>query len=122
LFRRHGAWYADGRSNAINLGRASLGTTDEAEARGRLDQLDLRTAVKNGKADASLLLPTEQVPLELAKGVEIYLRHVGRTRVTGGARPRTLARYRAVMDGVLEYAAQEDVDVRAWNAVNKNFL
>jgi integrase len=122
LFRRHGAWYADGRSNAINLGRASLGTTDEAEARYRLDQLDLRTAVQNGKADASLLQPTEQAPLELAEGVKLYLQHVGRTRVTGGARPRTLARYKAVMDGVLEYAAQEDVYVRSWNAVNKDFL
>ncbi len=120
LVLRNGAYYADGRSNAIKLGRFSLGTKNEAEARSRLDQLDLKMAVKNGKADASLLRPNELKPLGLEDGFEKYKTHVGRSRMAGGARPRTIARYKAVMDGVREYA--RIANVRVWNGVNKNFL
>ena len=48
-------WYADGRSNGLNLGRHSLGTKVKEEAVERLHLLDARTAVKHKLADPSIL-------------------------------------------------------------------
>jgi hypothetical protein len=46
LGQRNGIFFADGRGNKPNLGRHSLGTRDEVEARRQILRLDLVKAVE----------------------------------------------------------------------------
>ncbi|MBL8829990.1 MAG: hypothetical protein JNM18_23630 [Planctomycetaceae bacterium] len=48
ISRRDDTWYADGRTNPINVGRHSLGTRDKTEAMKLLHQLDQAQALKSG--------------------------------------------------------------------------
>ncbi len=48
LSRRKGVWYADGRTNVINVGRHTLSTRDRAEALKALAELDEACAIKFG--------------------------------------------------------------------------
>jgi len=103
--QREGVWQADGRSNRPGVGRHSLGTTDAAEARRLLVDLDLTMAVKHGRADASALGPARPNELPLEEGRRLYMDFVGRARVAGGVRPSSRKRYRAVFDKFLAYAS-----------------
>src|SRR5262245_43149194 len=98
---RNGVYYADGRSNSPGLGRHSLGTRDERVALDALARLDTVKAVEHGRADRAALAERPPEPLALARGRALYEAHVGRPRLTGGARPATAKRYRAVFDKFL---------------------
>jgi integrase len=119
LGQRDGVYYADGRSNRPSAGRHSLGTRDHAEAVEALKQLDLVQAVALGRANAALLttLPDQ---LSLAEGRRLYLEHVTRPRVVGGARPTSAKRYRPVFDKFEAFARVEGI--ACWNQVTRRTL
>jgi integrase len=114
-----GVFYADGRSNKINLGRHSLGTKSEQDALGLLRELDMSMALKNGLA-ASSLLDKAQNLLTLAEGIELYLNHVKRPSVMKGASAKTIQRYKAVFDKFQAYSATQSV--KYWQEVSKRTL
>jgi integrase len=120
LGRRAGVYHADGRSNRPDAGRHSLGTRDHAEALEALKHLDLVQAVQLGLADRALLAPAAPEQLSLADGRRLYLRHVNRPQVVGGARPTSAKRYRAVLDKFEAFARGEGI--AAWNQVNGRTL
>lgn len=110
-------WYADGRSNHLNLGRHSLGTKSKDEAIQLLHQLDAVMAVRHGLADASILGEEDEEQLTLAEGVRLYLKYVGRPEVAGGASPKTVKRYKPIFQKFSEYAIEEGVE--SWDRVTK---
>jgi len=120
LSRRDGVWRADGRSNAINLGRHSLATRNRDDAQRMLEQLDLTMAVRHGLADAAALKTTDAKLLSLADGRKLYEAHVSRSRMTGGTRPSSQKRYRAVFDKFLAFAASKGLT--SWNQVTARIV
>ena len=118
--RSSGLWYADGRTNKPSPGRHSLGTKDHTEALDALRQLDLVQAVELHLADPTVLDDSLDVRLSLADGIQLYRDHVGRSRVTGGARPSTQKRYRAVFDKFQPFAIKQRVQF--WNDVTARHL
>jgi integrase len=117
LGSRAGVFYADGRSNPRDAGRHSLATRDRTEALRRLARLDATKAVEFGLAPASLLTAEAGDLLPLEEGRHLYLRHVRRPPVLGGAEPRTAARYEAVLDKFIPFCQREGV--QHWQAVTK---
>ena len=120
LGRRAGVYYADGRSNQPSAGRHSLGTKQYDQAREALQRLDLVQAVALGKAERSLLDQTPSPLLSLGEGRRLYLEHVQRPRVVGGARPVSAQRYRAVFDKFEVFAQGEGITT--WNGVSRGLL
>jgi integrase len=118
--RSSGVWYADGRANNRSPGRHSLGTKDRNEALEAVHQLDLVKAVEMGMADSKELEIALDNRLALEKGISMYRDHVGRSPVTGGTRPSTQKRYRAVFDKFQPFALGEGV--RFWNDVSARLL
>jgi len=114
LGQRHGIFVADGRSNKKDLGRHSLGTRDRQEALQLLTRLDATKAVEQGLADRSILDTTRTDRLSLTEGQRMYLQHVARPAVLGGATARTVKRYRAVFDKFIPFAQKEGV--QDWQA------
>jgi integrase len=117
---RNGIWHADGRSNETDLGRHSLGTRDVSEAKKMLQDLDLVKAVEHGLADSSQLNQLQAAPLSLETGRLLYEQHVSRPQIVGGARPKTVQRYKAVLDKFLPFAINNGV--RCWNDVDVRLL
>ncbi len=117
LYQRNGIWHADGRTNAVNAGRHSLGTTDRTEALQRLSRLDSVVAADHG------LIPRDQIPaapakvLLLAAGRKFYEAHIKRPRTVGGTRTSTQKKYKSAFDKFIPFA--EQVGVKTWNAVTK---
>jgi hypothetical protein len=68
LSRRDGVWYADGRTNPVNVGRHSLGTRDKTEAMDLLARLDLSCAIKFGLIKPTVPAPTPNHKLSLSEG------------------------------------------------------
>ena len=120
LGRRDDVWQADGRSNRPAVGRHSLGTDDYQEARRLLAELDLTMAVKHGLADAAALGAVRRDELTLEEGRKLYMDHVGRAPVAGGARPSSLKRYRAVFDKFIPFAVGKGVST--WDRVSTETL
>jgi integrase len=120
LGTRNGVYFADGRSNVSDLGRHSLGTRDRQEALRLLVRLDLAKAVASGRAARSLLEAPECDLLSLEEGRKLYLAHVGRAAVLGGATPKTVARYRAVLAKFLPFA--QAAGVQHWQSVSKKLV
>jgi integrase len=120
LGQRHGVYSADGRSNTPPAGRHSLGTRSYSEALEAVKQLDLVQAVNLGLADRSLLASAPPEQLSLARGRQLYLDHVTRPRVVGGARPSSAKRYRAVFDKFEKFAQAEGIV--CWNQVTRRIL
>lgn len=120
MFARDDVWYADGRSNRPSAGRHSLGTRDRAVALEAVNRLDLVRAVELGLADRAELEPVEDTILTLDAGWDLYRKHVSRPRVTGGAKPKSVKRYKAVFDKFLAFA--RDNGVTTWNRVATNVL
>lgn len=118
--RPSGMWYADGRANDPSPGRHSLETKDRDEALDAVRQLDLLKAVELGKADPKELETALDTRLPLAEGISMYKEHVARSPVTGGARPKTQSRYRAVFDKFEPFALEQGV--RFWNDVSARLL
>ena len=115
-----GVFQADGRSNKVDVGRHSLGTTDYNNALDALKQLDAVMAVRHGLAERSILEDGGQNLLDLETGRELYLSHVQRPAVLGGARPSSVKRYRAVLAKFETWANREGV--RYWNSVTLQVL
>jgi integrase len=121
LKRRDGVWYADGRSgNPIDLGRHSLGTRDEAEARRRLIELDAAMAIRAGIVTTPTREPAPQAALPLSEGRQLYLDHAARPRVLRGVRPSSQKRYRTVLDKFLAFARHRGLS--SWNEVSAMVL
>lgn len=118
--QRNGVYYADGRSNRPPVGRHSLGTRDKAEALEALRQLDLVQAVQRGLADPAPPGSVPPTPLALAEGRRLYLQHVTRPAVVGGARPTSAKRYRAVFDKFEAFALREGI--HCWNQLSRRTL
>jgi integrase len=120
LGQRSGVYYADGRSNRPSAGRHSLGTKEYEQAREALKRLDLVQAVALGKADRALLDQAPAPGLSLTEGRRLYLEHVQRPRVVGGARPVSAQRYQAVFDKFDAFAQAEGITT--WNGVTRSLL
>ncbi|MBA3315833.1 MAG: site-specific integrase [Planctomycetota bacterium] len=120
LGRRNGIYSADGRSNKIDVGRHSLGTDDRDQALRVLERVDLNLAVQHGLAEASALRTCEGEPVPLEEGRDLYLAFARRARVTDGARPVSVKRYRAVFDKFLPFARRRGLD--SWNQVTAKTL
>ncbi|QDT71757.1 tyrosine-type recombinase/integrase [Lacipirellula limnantheis] len=112
---RNEVYQADGRRNKPSTGRHSLGTRSREEALGNLKLLDQQTAVKRGKLDAALLLPSDRQDVTLQAGVDKYLKHVGRPKVAGGADIATVKRYRAVFAKAQLYLQSQGIT--SWSQV-----
>src|SRR5712692_5707582 len=87
LGQRDGVFYADGRSNQSPLGRHSLGTRHREQALDALRQLDRVKAVELGLVRPQRSNSVVETQLDLLEGWNLYIAHVGRPRVTGGAKP-----------------------------------
>ena len=104
--RRGRVFVADGRSNAPPLGRFSLDTDNYTEAIESLTKLDLLCAIKRGKATPQEASVPDKT-LTLANGSQLYQAHVARPKIVGGAKPKTIKRYRAVFNKFVDFATSE---------------
>jgi integrase len=109
LSRRDKVWYADGRTNTINVGRHSLGTRDKAEALSLLVRLDESRAVKFGLIERKASISAAPSELTLAEGRQLYEAHISRSRVAGGVKDSTKKRYRAVFDKFVPWAGKHGI-------------
>lgn len=109
VYRRGETWYADGRSNSINVGRHSLDTAEREEALDRLARLDEQCAVKHGKIAAPSQPAVPQVRLKLTEGRALYEQHIARPRVMGGVAPATKKRYGTTFNNFVPWALKEGV-------------
>ncbi|MEQ8854388.1 tyrosine-type recombinase/integrase [Gimesia sp.] len=119
ILQRNEIYYADGRSNTQNLGRHSLGTRDRDEALENLDQLDLIKAIDLGLADRTLLEQHTSL-LTIAEGRAVYEEHCKRPVISGGPRPATRKRYRAVLDKFDEFCKAKGKNY--WNELNRRVM
>jgi hypothetical protein len=113
-------YHADGRTNRPNTGRHSLGTKDLQEARRRLDQLDLKIAVRNKIAVSPAPAPVPNRDLSLALGRALYDKRTKRSKLVGGLRPSSQKRYRAVFDNFIAYT--ESRGLTTWKEVTAEIL
>ena len=118
LFSRKGVYYADGRVGGQKLGKHSLGTRDETQAKQALFELDQAIAVGKGLLPRGVqLLATD---LSVEDGWRLYLDSRSGSAVAGGVSPRTLKRYRAVQDKFILFA--KDSAVATWKLVTESTL
>lgn len=120
LGQRNGVYFADGRANRPSLGRRTLETRDRPEALQTLEELDLTMAVQYGLADASLLKTDSHQIVTWAEGRKLYETYVKRPFVSGGPRPSTAKRYRAVFDKFIVFACEQGR--RTWNELNRQLM
>ena len=121
LSRRGGVWRADGRGNPADAGRHSLGTRDRAEARRLLDRLDATIAARRGVPGAQAPEPAAPAGLPLDEGRRLYLAHVGRAKLLGGARASSQKRYRAAFDKFVPFA-RDRRHLTTWEQVTATTL
>ena len=120
VLTRAGVFWADGRSNAVDAGRHSLGTKRRDEAIELLARLDLTIAIENRLAGAEALVPLSGDELSLAAGRKLYEDHASRSRITGGTRKSTQKRYRVVFDKFLTFLERKGIPT--WNRVTTRVL
>ena len=118
--RSNGMYQADGRSNSLDLGRYSLGTRIRQEALEELRQLDQQIAIENHIIPVPKQAAAPSTSLRLEQGNKLYLDHVGRPTISGGARSGTIKRYRAVLDKFLK--VMHERGVRQWADVTAGAL
>jgi len=117
--RASGVYYADGRGNAIKLGRHSLGTKNKEEALNNIRLLDLKLAVQFGLTDDAIMdLPADQ-RLSIEQGAQRYLQHVGRPDVTGGS-TSAQKRYKPVLDKFMDFTKSKGIT--SWQEVGEPVL
>jgi integrase len=119
LFLRDGVYYADGRHNAPNVGKHSLGTTEREEAERQLHRLDARKAVEFGLA-APVPDTAAGERISINEGWQRYLSHVARPSVLDGAGPKTQQRYQAVRDKHVAYCSRRGLE--HWGQIDKSAL
>jgi integrase len=117
---RDGYWRADGRSNQPDLGRKSLDTRDLEEARRNLIKLDLVMAVRHGRADPAALGAAQPEHLSLEEGRKLYEENISLPKLSGGVRPSSRKRYRAVFDKFIPFAQSRGLNT--WNQVTAKTL
>ena len=120
LSRRDEVWYADGRSNPINVGRHSLGTRDKAEAIQPLNRLDESCAIKHGLIERPEQPTVVRARLTLVEGRKMYEEHISRPRITGGVAPATKKRYRTTFNNFIPWALKAGLVY--FDQVDKNVL
>lgn len=120
LYVRDETYYADGRSNPVNAGRHSLGTSDRARAMKELSHLDRVRAEDLGLTPKTAGATIPFQPLLLGKGRELYEAHVARPRVMGGVRVSTRKRYKAVFDKFIPLLGSKGV--ATWNGVTEQHI
>jgi len=116
LFRRGAIYYADGRSNATNLGKHSLNSKTEENALQKLQFLDERMARKTGlipREPEPAVVSDAKAPISIADGWARFIEHCDRPAVMGGVSRNTLKRYRAVRDKHVEFCTQKSI--REWS-------
>jgi integrase len=118
LFRRDGVYYADARGGKYNLGRHSLRTENEAEAKALLKELDRAKAIEIGLAAAPPARVNADVLIE--DGWQDFLEHRARSQLLGGVSARTLKRYRAVHDKHVAFCKRRSINT--WAAFDKRKL
>jgi integrase len=121
LRRRNGIYFADGRSSKIKVGRHSLETRNYDDALEALRKLDIVKAVEHGLAPHSILTTGSAALLDLEAGRDLYMKHVQRADVVGGARKNTVKRYRPVFAKFIDEFAASEV-IGSWNIVNLRIL
>ncbi len=115
-----GVWYADGRSNRIDIGRHSLGTRDLEQAKKLTFELDIAKAVEFGLGHPQLLKHNRSDFLEVEAGVNIFLSHLDRPDVAGGPKESTRKRYRRIIRAFESYAQRRKR--MYWDHVDADFL
>ncbi|WP_339745340.1 site-specific integrase [uncultured Rubinisphaera sp.] len=118
--RPNGIWYADGRSNSLDLGRHSLGTSDQAEARSLVSELDLNMAVKNGLVNKSILNRDSKSFLQISEGRRFYDDYTKRPASAGGPGEATRRRYKSVLDKFERFTVQSHINF--WDHVTNETL
>jgi len=119
IYRRGKKYFADGRSNNPPLGRFSLGSDIKKDALDALVELDMLSAVQNGKA-APQQASTPVKSLPLSEGIDRYKKFVARPKVVGGTKPSTVKRYKSVFDKFLRFAKRQGI--KSWNDVDRGVL
>ncbi len=116
---RNGVYYADGRSNQINLGRHSLKTRNRIAALQAISKLDHDIAIRNGLCKLPASEPSINF-ITLQQGALRYLEHVSRPAIQGGVSARSKKRYRTVLDKFESFAST--TGVKNWHEVTKETL
>lgn len=109
IYLRDTTFYADGRSNAIKLGRYTLDATTREDALKNLTELDLNKAVEHGLADKSLLHSQSPTGLTIEEGWRMYMDSIDGRRVLEGLSAKTSKRYRAVRDKFSKYCKTKGI-------------
>ncbi len=112
--------YLDLLARKPSLGRHSLGVRSKQAAIEAVHQLDLVKAVEQGLVDESVLKIDSQQVLDFAAGRKLYEQYVNRPMISGGPKPATTKRYRAVLDKFLQFAERRKLF--SWNQVNRQVL
>jgi integrase len=113
-----GVWYADGRHNkGYDLGKPSLNTKDQYEARQRLIELDAYMAVQLGLASESHISSDATADLTLAEGWELYIERCRQPEILEGISARSCQRYQAVRDKHLTFCHNKGY--RFWSDITK---
>ena len=120
LLNREGVFWADGRTNKINVGRHSLGTKIREEAFAALQQLDLTMAVQHGLAEPEVLEPVRGAELPLSVGRKLYEDYTSRARVSKGIRKSSQKRYKAVLDKLLAFLDSKKIP--CWNRITASVI
>ena len=120
LYRRKGAWYADGRSNNPPCARHSLETTSEEEARRALVELDFQQAVQHGLAAPRVNVQQSGESLAIADGIELYLAEIRSRQLTERLSANSVQRYGSVAKNFLTFCAARGKQF--WNQVNSAFV
>lgn len=115
-----GMWYADGRSNDIDLGRHSVGTRSLQDAKDLIHDLDLVQAVKFKKAHPRLLSQCSDNSLPIERGLELHEAHTERPDVAGGIKDSTKKRYRRIKNAFRAFLRSERI--LYWEQVDASVL
>ena len=104
----NGVWYADGRAIDKTLNRISLDTKEKEQALQNLVELDQITAMDMGVIPKTMAVD-ENPKLLIADGIDLYLDWVVRPNLSGGAKPQTRQRYKAVLDKFSKFAVEQRI-------------
>lgn len=120
ISQRGKIYQADGRSNIIDVGRHSLGTSIYQEAIEAVYELDRIKAVEHGLLDKNEKDKNEKRTLPLLEGRQHYEADISSSLLTGGIRQSSQKRYKAVLDKFIKFCEKEQVS--NWEQVDAKLL
>lgn len=120
ISQRGKIYQADGRSNIIDVGRHSLGTSIYQEAIEAVYELDRIKAVEHGLLDKNEKDKNEKRTLSLLEGRQHYEADISSSLLTGGIRQSSQKRYKAVLDKFIKFCEIEQVS--NWEQVDAKLL